>query len=109
MERIFGLARHHSVKRVGIFLITVALIAGMMGCQPAPTTDPESDPPLQHNLTVSSTTGGSVTIPGEGTFSFDEGEVVDLVAEPEDGYHFVGWAGDGAPIAMSPLPPPPSR
>ena len=52
----------------------------------------------QYNLTISSTTGGSVTIPGEGVFALDEGEVVDLVAEPEDGYHFVGWAGGGAPI-----------
>jgi len=53
----------------------------------------------QYNLTISSTTGGSVTIPGEGTFAFDEGEVAHLTAEPEDGYHFVGWAGGDAPIA----------
>ena len=53
----------------------------------------------QYSLTISSTTGGSVTVPGEGTFAFDEGEVVYLLAEPEDGYHFVGWTGGAAPIA----------
>jgi hypothetical protein len=46
------------------------------------------------SLTTSSTAGGSVTTPGEGTFIYDEGTVVDLVAEPEEGYRFVNWTGD---------------
>jgi len=52
-----------------------------------------------YDLSVSSTTGGAVTAPGEGTFAYDTGTVVDLVAEPEDGYQFVGWSGDLAAIA----------
>jgi hypothetical protein len=51
-------------------------------------------PPSQCILTISSTIGGNVTTPGEGTFTHDKGTVVNLVAEPEEGYRFVNWAGD---------------
>jgi hypothetical protein len=51
------------------------------------------------SLTISSTEGGSVTTPGEGTFIYDEGTVVDLVAEPEEGYLFVNWTGFVSTIA----------
>jgi hypothetical protein len=51
------------------------------------------------SLTISSTAGGSVTTPGEGTFIYDEGTVVDLVAQPEEGYRFVNWTGDVNTIA----------
>jgi hypothetical protein len=37
--------------------------------------------PVIHGLTTSSTAGGSVTTPGEGLFTYDEGTVVDLMAE----------------------------
>jgi len=56
-------------------------------------------PPIQYNLTIASTVRGSVTTPGEGTFSYDEGTVVDLVAKPEKGYRFFGWTGDVDTIA----------
>jgi len=76
------------VARVGAFLITAALIMGMVGCAP-----------VQHNLTTSSTEGGEVTTPGEDTFTYNEGTVVDLVATPEAGYRFVKWTGDVDTIA----------
>jgi hypothetical protein len=47
-----------------------------------------------HDLTISSTAGGSVTTPGEGPFTYDEGTVVDLVAVADDDYQFTGWTGD---------------
>jgi len=47
-----------------------------------------------YNLTAGSTDGGSVTTPGEGAFTYDEREVVDLVATPGGGYQFVMWTGD---------------
>jgi len=53
----------------------------------------------EHDLTISSTEGGSVTTPGEGTFAYTEGTVVRLVAEPNEGYPFVNWSGDVATIA----------
>jgi len=52
----------------------------------------------QYGLTVSSTIGGSVTDPGEGRFSYGEGEEVDLVAVPNLHYHFVEWTGDEGTI-----------
>ncbi len=51
------------------------------------------------DLTVDSTVGGSVVEPGEGTFTYDANEVVDLEAIAEPGYHFVEWTGDTETIA----------
>jgi hypothetical protein len=56
-------------------------------------------PRSQCVLTISSTAGGNVTTPGEGTFTYDKGTMVDLVAEPEEGYPFVKWTGDVSTIA----------
>jgi hypothetical protein len=84
MKIIFRLKRHYYLVRVSILLIMVALIAGMVGCAQ----------PAQYDLTISSTEGGVVTDPGEGTFSYDTGTAIDLVAEYEEGYHFVNWTGD---------------
>ena len=53
----------------------------------------------QYDLTTSSTEGGSVTTPGEGVFSYDDGTLVDLVAEAEENYRFVEWTGDVGTIA----------
>ena len=53
----------------------------------------------QHDLTISSIAGGSVTTPGEGTYTYDEGKVINLVAQAEGGYHFVNWTGDVSTIA----------
>jgi len=78
------------VARVSIFLITVALIAGIVGC---------GGGGVEYDLTIASTAGGSVTTPGEGTFAHDGGTDVDLVAEPEAGYYFVNWTGDVDTIA----------
>ena len=75
------------VGRVTILLITVALVIGMAGCAPT-----------QHELTISSTTDGSVITPGEGTFTYNEGSVVRLVARSALGYAFVEWTGDVATI-----------
>jgi len=74
--------------RVSILLIAIALMAGMVGCAP-----------VQYDLTVSGTEGGEVTTPGEGTFTYNKGTVVDLVATPDAGYWFVKWTGDVDTIA----------
>ncbi len=52
----------------------------------------------KHLLTVSSNDGGSVSVPGEGTFDYDYGTVVDLEAAADAHYHFVEWIG---PVADS--------
>lgn len=74
--------------RLSVFLLAAVLIAAIVVSTPA-----------QGNLTVSSTEGGEVIIPNEGTFSYDTGTVVDLVAEAEEGYYFVNWSGDVNTVA----------
>jgi hypothetical protein len=96
MKTILSSRKHYYVKSVSIFLIMVALITGMMGC--------DDDGP--YDLTISSTLGGSVTA----TFGGDEtvigpgktqtisdisaGTVVALVAEPQEDYSFIKWTSD---------------
>ena len=75
------------MKRIGIFLIIAALLAGMAGCAPT-----------QYQLTISSTSGGSVITPGEGTFTYNEGKVVRLWARSALGHRFSEWTGDVATI-----------
>jgi len=45
-------------------------------------------------LMIASTTGGSVTTPGEGTFLYPLGADVSLVAKPDEGREFIRWLGD---------------
>jgi hypothetical protein len=54
----------------------------------------EVDPPIRYMLAILSTPGGSVIIPGEGTFTYDAGTVVNLLATPASGYEFSKWSGD---------------
>ncbi len=44
-------------------------------------------------LSVSSTAGGSVAVPGEGTFSYSRGESAAIQAVAEAGYRFTHWSG----------------
>ena len=76
------------MKKLSILLVTVALVAGSIGCVG-----------VAYDLTISSTEGGSVTTPGEGTTTCDEGEVVNLKATPDAGYRFVNWTGEVDSIA----------
>ena len=75
----------HYLARAGIFLAAVALIYGTVGC---------GSTSVQYDLTINSTAGGSITTPGEGVFAYDDGTVVELVAEAGEGYYFVSWTGD---------------
>jgi len=52
-----------------------------------------------YNLRISSTPGGAVTTPGEGTFTYDAGTVVNLMAIRDDGYQFKNWTGSFGTIA----------
>jgi hypothetical protein len=60
---------------------------------------PETPVIIQYNLTISSTAGGSVTTPGEGTFTYNASTVLDLVAKADSGYKFVNWTGNVTAIA----------
>jgi hypothetical protein len=76
------------VKRVGIFLVAIALVFGMVGCVG-----------VKYDLITASSAGGSVTTPGEVTSTYYKGIEVELVAEAEEGYHFVEWTGAVGTIA----------
>jgi uncharacterized repeat protein (TIGR02543 family) len=60
---------------------------------------PETPQIPQYDLTISSNAGGSVTVPGEGTFTYGADTVLDLVAEADSGYKFDHWTGDVTTIA----------
>jgi len=85
------------VKRISSFLIVAALIAGMAGCTGGGGVGGGYGE--SYTLTIASTAGGSITTPGEGTFTYDESEVVNLLAEAEEGYQFANWTGDVGTIA----------
>jgi hypothetical protein len=59
----------------------------------------EVNPPVQYSLNIFSTAGGSVITPGKGSYIYDEGTVVNLVATPASGYKFHEWTGDVDTIA----------
>jgi hypothetical protein len=86
-----SIRRHHI--RIGLFLLVLALVVGTMGCVG------EASQTAKYDLTIASGEGGSVTVPGEGTFECDSGRVVDLVAVPASGYQFDRWGGDVGTIA----------
>ncbi len=80
-------------KLIAVALIAILLclvLSNIVAC--APTT-------TQYDLTITSTAGGIVTNPGEGTFTYDENEVVNLVATADTNYRFVSWTGDVDDIA----------
>jgi uncharacterized repeat protein (TIGR02543 family) len=72
----------------------LALSVGLIGCvgEEVPET-------MEYNLTISSTEGGEIVTPGQGTFIYDEGTVVPLVVFPHTGYRFVNWTGDADTVA----------
>jgi hypothetical protein len=95
MKIMLGSSIHTYVKRLSIFLIIVALVMGLAGCDGgcgAPSI-------YQYVLSIFSTMGGGTTPSGEVTFTYDEGTVVSLVVTPDAGYRFVNWTGDVATVA----------
>jgi len=88
MKIIPSSKRHRYIAGVIILLAAIALIVWLVSWLSAPSYD----------LTIASTAGGSVTTPGEGTFTYDEGTVANLVAEAEEGYRFVNWTGNVSTI-----------
>ncbi len=49
--------------------------------------------PALFTVQFSSTDGGSVTRPGEGTFTYEYGQRIDIEATPDPGHLFVEWTG----------------
>lgn len=56
-------------------------------------------PQMTYTLTVGSSDYGNVSIPGEGVFTYNISDEVNLVAFPNWHYLFTGWTGDTGGIA----------
>lgn len=82
------------MKRVIIFLLLGALIVGVVGCSPGGAGGIFGG----YSISISSGIGGTVTSPGEGLFRYAGGTVVNLVAEPDRGYHFALWTTNAGTI-----------
>ncbi len=87
MRSVLGSGRRYHVAACSIFLVVAALLTAGMNCDDG------------YQLAISSTDGGSVTVPGEGTRRYNAGTVVELEATPDEGYEFRRWTGDTEPIA----------
>ena len=96
MKIILSSRRYHYVKRLAIFLIIVALVMGLASCEGSCGALP-----IQYDLTNSSTEGGQVIIPGEGTYA--DGTVVTLEAVADECYEFVNWTGADVADPYSPI------
>jgi len=85
-----------SVRRcaaiISILLVVTDLIVMITGCG-------DGHAPGYSSLRIHSTYGGSVTEPGEGFFEYPTNTMVDLVAEPDEHFHFASWTGDVDTIA----------
>jgi Divergent InlB B-repeat domain len=83
------------MRRIGIFLATVALIAGTVG-----GVGGVSGSGAEYcTLTINSTAGGvvdvnNVTVPGNAIFTYELGAVVSLNATPDTGCQFASWTGN---------------
>jgi uncharacterized protein YkwD len=89
------------MKRISSFLIVAVLIAAMAGCVSSGSGGGGGGGGYLESyiLTITSTAGGSVITPGEGNFTYAEGKVVNLFAQPEAGYQFANWTGNVSTIA----------
>jgi uncharacterized repeat protein (TIGR02543 family) len=83
MKTILSSRKCHYLKRVGIFLIVVALITGMVGCGCGTSG---------YDLTMAAdpTAGGTATDETKGS-PYAEGTIVKIKAEAKTGYQFVSW------------------
>jgi hypothetical protein len=88
---------HHFVSWTG-----TAVDAGKVAdpCSASTTVTVSADYTLQANfgidqrtLIVSSTGGGDVCTPGEGSFQYDHGTIAPIEAATYPNYHFIGWTG----------------
>jgi hypothetical protein len=78
----------HKLISVGLIAVLLFMILGnSVGCTPS-----------NYTLTITSTDGGNVTTPAEGSYTCNATQVVNLTATADSGYRFVNWTGGGTDI-----------
>ena len=90
MKAIFNLRKHSYLKTIGTFLIAVALIAGVAGC--------EGEGEYDLTMAVNPAGGGTAT-DETGTSPYAEGTAVDIKAVPAAGYQFADWTAPAGTFA----------
>jgi hypothetical protein len=88
MRTIRSLRGHHYLRSIGILLIAVALVAGILSCEPGET--------YELTMAANPTDGGTAT-DETGTGPYSALEVVDIKAVPADCHQFVNWE---APVGI---------
>jgi len=93
----------HNKKVLFSIGVVIVLLLSVMTVTTVGSSESVYDESFQQDddtfeLTVDSIEGGEVVEPGEGDFEYDEGEVVDLEAVVDEGYHFIEWTGDNGTI-----------
>ena len=97
MKRIFSLRRHSYLKTVGVFLIAIALIAGVIGCEGEGEGEPD-----KYSLTMGVTPLASGTaVDMTGASPYEEDTDVSIQANPAAGYQFVMWTAPAGSFADS--------
>jgi hypothetical protein len=76
--------KHKLLSVASITVLVFTVLVNLIGC--GTTT-----PPTKYTLTITSTAGGDVTTPAEGTYTYAANSTVSLVATPDAGYRFVEW------------------
>ena len=90
MKAIFSLRKHGYLKTIGTFLIAIALIAGVAGCEGE----------AEYDLTMAVNPAGGGTATDEtGTSPYVDGTDVDIKAVPAAGYQFVDWTAPAGSFA----------
>jgi hypothetical protein len=88
MKVMPSLRKHHSPSIFSVFLITMTLMVGMVGCGSG-----------QYSLTIYSTEGGWAWQPSGEISDLDYGAVVSIEAWAYICHEFVNWTGDVGTIA----------
>ena len=73
-----------------VSILTFALLV-LMGCSNDEPFEDSNQSLRTYSLTVSNTEGGTIDNNGG---NYLEGDIVTIIATPNPGYYFTGWAGD---------------
>lgn len=87
-----GILRSRVLNIVGVLLLLMMLLPAMLPFSGALADD------LPYTLTLGNSGHGNVTVPGEGVFPEDVGNVT-ITATPDLHYHFTDWSGDVSTVA----------